>query len=252
GPLEFDLPVAVKTGTSKGNRDNWVVGFTPELTVAVWVGNFDGSPMLHSSGATGAGPLFHAVMLAALRTAHGRPRAAPVPAAAESRLICALSGQLAGADCPEPIAQTFWTEQRPTELCSWHERHCDAGSSACPRVERLPERYLAWGHQSGRVPPSQPEPRHQPRAALGSLPTLLFPPPSARFLLDGHLHAEQQQIVLSARAPASESITFELDGAVICQVGVPFKCPWQLQRGSHAVRVLSRHGASPSVRFSVE
>ena len=65
--LDLPFPVAVKTGTSKGFRDNWTVGYTSEVTVAVWVGNFDGSPMLGVSGVTGAGPLFREVMLAAHR-----------------------------------------------------------------------------------------------------------------------------------------------------------------------------------------
>ena len=41
-PLDFPFDVAAKTGTSKGYRDNWAVGFTREVTVAAWVGNFDG------------------------------------------------------------------------------------------------------------------------------------------------------------------------------------------------------------------
>jgi len=49
---------AVKTGTSKDMRDNWCVGFTSRYTVAVWVGNFDGSPMWDVSGITGAAPLW--------------------------------------------------------------------------------------------------------------------------------------------------------------------------------------------------
>lgn len=49
---------AVKTGTSKDMRDNWCVGFTSRYTVAVWVGNFDGSPMWDVSGISGAAPLW--------------------------------------------------------------------------------------------------------------------------------------------------------------------------------------------------
>ena len=48
--LRFDFPVACKTGTSSNFRDNWAFGYTPELTVGVWVGNFDGSPMRNVSG----------------------------------------------------------------------------------------------------------------------------------------------------------------------------------------------------------
>jgi penicillin-binding protein 1C len=59
--LRFDFPVACKTGTSSDFRDNWAFGYTPEFTVGVWVGNFDGSPMRHISGVTGAAPVLHDV-----------------------------------------------------------------------------------------------------------------------------------------------------------------------------------------------
>lgn len=55
--LSIGFPVACKTGTSSDFRDNWAFGFTPEFTVGIWVGNFDGSPMQGVSGATGAAPL---------------------------------------------------------------------------------------------------------------------------------------------------------------------------------------------------
>jgi penicillin-binding protein 1C len=59
--LRFDYPVACKTGTSTDFRDNWTVGFTPEFSVGVWAGNFDGAPMREVSGVTGAGPILHAI-----------------------------------------------------------------------------------------------------------------------------------------------------------------------------------------------
>lgn len=58
-PLRFNFPVACKTGTSSDFRDNWAFGYTPEFTVGVWVGNFDGTPMEHISGVTGAAPILH-------------------------------------------------------------------------------------------------------------------------------------------------------------------------------------------------
>jgi len=65
--LDLPFEVAAKTGTSKGYRDNWTVGFTDDVTVAVWVGNFDGSAMQNVSGITGAAPLFRAAITAAMR-----------------------------------------------------------------------------------------------------------------------------------------------------------------------------------------
>ncbi len=59
--LRYDYPVACKTGTSTDFRDNWTVGFTPEFSVGVWVGNFDGAPMREVSGVTGAGPILHGI-----------------------------------------------------------------------------------------------------------------------------------------------------------------------------------------------
>ena len=62
GPLRLPFRCAVKTGTSSDFRDNWCVGFTPEFTVGVWLGNFDGTPMHGVSGVSGAAPVFHRIM----------------------------------------------------------------------------------------------------------------------------------------------------------------------------------------------
>lgn len=37
--------VAFKTGTTNDYRDAWIIGYTPNLTVAAWAGNNDNSPM---------------------------------------------------------------------------------------------------------------------------------------------------------------------------------------------------------------
>ena len=65
--LRFDFAVAAKTGTSQDFHDNWVIGYTDDVTVGVWVGNFDRRPMRGATGVTGAGPVFRSVMLAAHR-----------------------------------------------------------------------------------------------------------------------------------------------------------------------------------------
>ncbi len=53
---------AVKTGTSKGMRDNWAIGYTDRYTVGVWVGNFSGAPMWDVSGVTGAAPIWREIV----------------------------------------------------------------------------------------------------------------------------------------------------------------------------------------------
>nr|WP_263011709.1 MULTISPECIES: penicillin-binding protein 1A [unclassified Laspinema] len=46
-------PAAGKTGTTSSQRDIWFVGYVPQLSAAVWVGNDDNRPL--ASGATGGG-----------------------------------------------------------------------------------------------------------------------------------------------------------------------------------------------------
>jgi penicillin-binding protein 1C len=76
---------AAKTGTSKGMRDNWCVGFTDRFTVAVWIGNAEGDSMTRVSGTSGAAPVWREVMLALHAAAPGR--AAPPPAGVVARPI---------------------------------------------------------------------------------------------------------------------------------------------------------------------
>jgi 1A family penicillin-binding protein len=67
--------VAVKTGTTDSEKDNWAFGYTPEFLVGVWIGNNDNTPMSSSieSGATGASSLWHRVMLYLLQNKAQKP-----------------------------------------------------------------------------------------------------------------------------------------------------------------------------------
>ncbi|HVZ58673.1 MAG TPA: transglycosylase domain-containing protein, partial [Patescibacteria group bacterium] len=64
--------VAAKTGTTDEKRDNWTYGYTPSIVVGTWVGNNDNSPMNQAlaSGITGAAPIWHDLMVMALK---GKP-----------------------------------------------------------------------------------------------------------------------------------------------------------------------------------
>ncbi|MFC7691390.1 penicillin-binding protein 1A [Paeniroseomonas aquatica] len=71
-------PVAGKTGTTNDYVDNWFVGFTPDIVIAVWMG-FD-EPRSLGNGETGgsnAAPIFHDVLEAALRGSPAVPFRAP-------------------------------------------------------------------------------------------------------------------------------------------------------------------------------
>lgn len=86
--------VSVKTGTTDDLRDNWTIGFTPQILVATWVGNNDNSPMnpYLVSGITGAAPIWKKLIMKALE---GKPDIWPKqPEGIVGAQICAVSGLL--------------------------------------------------------------------------------------------------------------------------------------------------------------
>ena len=60
--LNLSFPVAAKTGTTNDFRDNWTLGYTPDLVAGVWVGNADYTPMVNTSGLSGAAPIWSQFM----------------------------------------------------------------------------------------------------------------------------------------------------------------------------------------------
>ena len=120
-PLDgLPFPLAAKTGTARGFADTVAVAVTRERTVAAWAGNFDGRPSQGVLAMQAAGPLVRAALLAASEstelTLPPRPRGI-----VEAR-VCALSGKLAGPDCPHRKLDHFLAGTVPTRRCDWH-RH---------------------------------------------------------------------------------------------------------------------------------
>jgi penicillin-binding protein 1C len=106
--LTLPFPAAVKTGTSKDMRDNWCIGWTPQFTVGVWVGNFNGEPMWNVSGLSGAAPIWRNLMLAL----HPNPKSplttyeepvAPLPQRTISRIRYPAPDMLVGFDPDIPV-----------------------------------------------------------------------------------------------------------------------------------------------------
>ncbi|WP_375511639.1 penicillin-binding protein 1C [uncultured Nostoc sp.] len=108
--LNLPFPVAVKTGTSSNFRDTWTVGFTTDYTVATWVGNFNGEPMHHVSGVTGAAPLWNRIMLHLHE--HQEPAGFPPPEGLVQLPVCAISGLRPTPDCTSVVQEYFYPEDK--------------------------------------------------------------------------------------------------------------------------------------------
>ena len=246
GSLEFPFPVAVKTGTSQAYRDNWTVGYTHEVTVGIWVGNFDRRPLIGSSGVTGAAPIFHAVMLAAQRHVHGReePDADLVarPADLREHTICALSGMRAGEACP--IRSHEWLPPGFSPLpCSWHHATEDG------LLTIWPDEYRTWAAGRGllerdqvvavanRAPVRTVAPNGQ---AVARRFEITMPPDGATYLIDPTLRKEFQAIPLRAVGDTGR-LEWTVDGRRLSQ-GSSQAIAWPLERGTHVVRARDARG----------
>lgn len=260
--LDLPFAVAAKTGTSKGFRDNWVVGYTEAVTVAVWVGNFDGSAMENVSGISGAGPIFQAVMTAAERR-HGSASEARTDSHQGLRRveICALSGGIATADCPHKIHE--WVA--PDALlssCDMHERTrihrrdgLRAGSACSPdevfegTFERFPSEYLAWASAAGRSLAPRDFSPACPDAGVNAphdddTVRILYPLDGARFAIDPERAAAVQLLAVKIAVPdGTREVSLLVDGEVVDRVRSPFVANWRLVPGAHRLAARSNAGA---------
>jgi membrane carboxypeptidase/penicillin-binding protein PbpC len=109
--LKLSRPAAVKTGTTSDWRDNWTVGYTPDYTVGVWVGNADNAEMEHISGVMGAAPIWREVMEKIHQTLPVRWYTEP-PGMVRVE-VCATSGLLPTPYCPERVKELFIAGTEP-------------------------------------------------------------------------------------------------------------------------------------------
>jgi membrane peptidoglycan carboxypeptidase len=98
--LTIDRPAAIKTGTSEDFRDGVVMGYTPNLTLGVWMGNADNTPMAPGTfSAVGVGPIWRRFMA----EAHGYLKIKPTkfePPKAVVYLSCGWRKEIFRVDTP--------------------------------------------------------------------------------------------------------------------------------------------------------
>ncbi|KAB8143843.1 PBP1A family penicillin-binding protein [Chloroflexia bacterium SDU3-3] len=184
-------PAAVKTGTSNDWRDAWAIGYTPEVTVGVWVGNSDSTPMQEIAGVNGAGVIWRDLMNS---YNDGRPiRAFERPKGIVDAQVCADTGALASQGCAGgTVEERFIAGTEPSQQDSQTQTVRVAGDGSClaasytpPDQVRMkqfplyPERYREWARQRGI--PQPPTAYCPPPAgdAAGSLASIALPSASA-------------------------------------------------------------------------
>lgn len=165
-----DRKVAAKTGTTNGWKDNWTMGFTPELTVGVWVGNTDNESMENVTGLSGAAPIWNRVM----RKYHESvpPSWYERPPNVISTVVCTPSGLLPTETCPpaRQRSEIFVAGTEPTlsdTLWQAFDIDTETGKLASPltppeRIESrvyqiLPQEAADWVRENGIEQPPEEE-----------------------------------------------------------------------------------------------
>lgn len=114
-----DRPVAAKTGTTQEFHDGWTVGYTPSLSVAIWVGNNDNKAMkTGADGSVVAGPIFNRFMHLALDGTNVEQFTRPN--SIKDITVDKLSNRLPTDSSPETLTDIFAPWQAPTERDNIH------------------------------------------------------------------------------------------------------------------------------------
>ena len=189
------------------------------MTVGVWVGNFDRSELRNSSGVTGAGPIFHAVMLATNR-AH-EETIVPRPDNLERAPVCALSGARPSPWCPTIDAE-WLPNDAPVEFCAWHHKD-----------------YVAWPAEYREWAPRPTANRQRPTIAAAAL-RITNPANDSTYLIDPTLRHEFQSLHLRANGEAR----FTVDGKAAPR-------EWPLAPGKHVIAAMDSRGRRDEVTITV-
>lgn len=131
-----DRPVAVKTGTTNNYRDAWVMGYTPNISVGVWCGNNDNTPMQKKVAGFIAAPLWNAFLTEVFKTLAKEEFEKPVPQPE-----------------PKPILAGNWLGQATT-------------TSSTPQIHEI----LYWLNKDDPLGPQPINPESDPQFRLWEWP----------------------------------------------------------------------------------
>lgn len=253
----FHLPykVAAKTGTSVQYRDSWAVAMTPKHTVAVWLGNFDGTPTDRISGINGAAFVVRQVLHALY------PQAAAAkdvewfepPSSLKRVRVCALTGKRPNEACPHTRVELMRSAYaQRLEVDTIHTRDSSTGDI---RLENLPGAWVSWAHARGELlGPQTPTEVGAPGDAL-----MLSPLEGEVFFIDPDVPAQAQQLLFRAELndaslirSGNGSVTWFVDGVGIGTSRAPFEFSWMLSPGHHTIGVGGTGSSVPHHTVNIE
>jgi penicillin-binding protein 1C len=267
--FSLPVPVALKTGTSTHYRDCWIIGYTPEYTLGVWVGNFEGNPTYQLSGAEAAGPIFRDIINFLYRWSY--PGEFPLPEDIITLGICPYSGCLPNVYCPYISRELFWKGSEPQKKCSFH-------TTSLPR-HRLTPAYAAWLYQKkcqgtlGQYrlqgfgedlesvfdnPWKKIEGREEASLEIENSPKyfsnrirIIYPFNNDRFLLGRNAKNGIIKLWAISEKPV-KYITWYINGREYAKTQPPYQIYWRLKKGKHSIIAFDPNNIGDEVIIRVE
>lgn len=145
---EFPFPVALKTGTSQGYRDAWLVGWSARYVVGVWVGRGDAGTMAQLSGARSAARFAHQIFLKLHGTRPGdlADLGFPPPQGRVPVELCAIGGKRSLGGCGQTLTEWVKPDEMPPVEAAAVVRRGPAGE----RLDLVvPAVHRAWAKAEG-------------------------------------------------------------------------------------------------------
>lgn len=258
--------IAWKTATSLDYRDVFSVGYNPDYTVGVWIGNFSGRGSAALAGAETATALLFEIF-AVLSEGEAKPAWFSIPAGVKERKVCALSGQLPGPYCDQVISDLYIPGVSPEQTCQLHQVvwvNADGeyalGSGPIGDDFRIikyvkwPERTAAWLEAGGEIVLSLFSSREAavlPDSSTAG-PRIVSPVENQVYKMKGNTPMEYQTIALDVEGADTAVLYWFIDGELVGTSPPGQKIFYAPSPGRHVVVCRDDQGRSAKVEFTVE
>jgi penicillin-binding protein 1C len=257
--------VAWKTGTSYGRKDAWSIGYNPQYTVGVWVGNFNGDSSPYLVGAETAGPILFKIFESL--TTRDKGGWFERPPDVSDRQVCSASGKRPGDFCDVKIRELYLPGISPEMKCDVHKeilvdnstgyrlcRFCAPGKAVSARIiEDWDPKTATWLSSTGRL--SLQIPDHNPECTgsiYGDRPVIISPSEDMTYIIRNHVSKHQQGILLDATAAAgTNNIYWFFDGVLYGKAKPGQTMFLYPQKGKHELTCTDDRGRSTSIKIEV-
>ncbi len=259
-------PLAWKTGTSYGQRDAWAVGVSPQWTIAVWAGNFDGEPNGALTGASCAGPILFNIFNYLPKNV-GKSWFEKPESEMQRVDICGETGFLAGPDCPDVKTVEAPAAMKPLRICPFHkavyvtldEKHkvcslCwESGKYKKISLPFYPPDVAQYLRERGQVLAEIPPHLASCPALAENQPVqIVYPGQNARLWIPRDLDGQMQKITLRvAHRQQNQTIFWYLDNHYLGASEKQHVKALTISAGWHTLEVLDDEGNRDRRRFFV-